>query len=418
MGRAPCCDKNGLKKGPWTPEEDQKLVDYIQKHGYGNWRTLPKNAGLQRCGKSCRLRWTNYLRPDIKRGRFSFEEEETIIQLHSILGNKWSAIAARLPGRTDNEIKNYWNTHIRKRLLRMGIDPVTHSPRLDLLDLSSILSSSFYNSSHHQMNHMSRFLGVQPAAVMNPELLKLATSLMSSSNNNNSQQRGNTSSSTNQNSNTTTFYFQNSQQEVVDHQNQLYNNINQFQQQVLYQPNQLHEISQPGCPTTTTSTLDHVSCAPLSNDELVHQDLSNFTNFSSPSSQISHEWQSSSTTTTTTTNGMPSNFTEADHYAPSLPGYSSYSTYHDNHNYHHQQPTVIDPSTESYQSNQNFSFTTTTSVLSTPSSSPTALNSNNSTNYLNSTTCSTEDEPESYCSSMLKFEISDILDVNEFNYVM
>ncbi|CAI9760292.1 unnamed protein product [Fraxinus pennsylvanica] len=137
MGRAPCCDKNGLKKGPWTPEEDQKLIDYIHKHGYGNWRTLPKNAGLQRCGKSCRLRWTNYLRPDIKRGRFSSEEEETIIQLHSILGNKWSAIAARLPGRTDNEIKNYWNTHIRKRLLRMGIDPVTHSPRLDLLDLST-----------------------------------------------------------------------------------------------------------------------------------------------------------------------------------------------------------------------------------------------------------------------------------------
>ncbi|CAM8989069.1 unnamed protein product [Rhodiola kirilowii] len=97
----------------------------------GNWRLLPKNAGLQRCGKSCHLRWTNYLRPDIKRGRFSFEEEEAIIQLHSVLGNKWSAIAARLPGRTDNEIKNYWNTHIRKRLLRMGLDPVTHGLRFD-----------------------------------------------------------------------------------------------------------------------------------------------------------------------------------------------------------------------------------------------------------------------------------------------
>ncbi|KAL4289987.1 hypothetical protein GQ457_14G010360 [Hibiscus cannabinus] len=175
MGRAPCCEKNGLKKGPWTPEEDQKLIDYIQKHGYGNWRTLPKNAGLQRCGKSCRLRWNNYLRPDIKRGRFSFEEEETIIQLHSVLGNKWSAIAARLPGRTDNEIKNYWNTHIRKRLLRMGIDPVTHSPRLDLLNLSSILSSSLYNQS--EMN-MSRLLGGQ--SFINPEILKLAGSLMSS----------------------------------------------------------------------------------------------------------------------------------------------------------------------------------------------------------------------------------------------
>ncbi|GAA0158115.1 homeodomain transcription factor [Lithospermum erythrorhizon] len=184
MGRIPCSDKNGLKKGPWTPEEDQKLIDYIKEHGYGNWRTLPKNAGLQRCGKSCRLRWINYLRPDIKRGRFSFEEEETIIQLHTILGNKWSAIAARLPGRTDNEIKNYWNTHIRKRLLRMGIDPVTHSPRLDLLDISSILNSSMFQNNSHllssQMN-LSRLLGMQQQSLLiNPELLKLATSLFSS----------------------------------------------------------------------------------------------------------------------------------------------------------------------------------------------------------------------------------------------
>ncbi|CAI9755140.1 unnamed protein product [Fraxinus pennsylvanica] len=136
MGRTPCCEKNGLKKGPWTPEEDKKLIDYIHKNGSGNWRILPRNAGLQRCGKSCRLRWANYLRPDIKRGKFSFHEEEAIIQLHRILGNKWSAIAGRLPGRTDNEIKNHWNTHIRKKLLRMGIDPVTHHPRLDLLEIS------------------------------------------------------------------------------------------------------------------------------------------------------------------------------------------------------------------------------------------------------------------------------------------
>nr|GMD93038.1 transcription factor MYB102-like [Ipomoea batatas] len=167
MGRAPCCDKDGLKRGPWTAEEDQKLIDYINKNGYGNWRTLPTNAGLQRCGKSCRLRWMNYLRPDIKRGRFSSEEEHVIIQLHSILGNKWSAIAARLPGRTDNEIKNYWNTHIRKKLLRMGIDPVTHRRRVDLLDLSSILNnpSLLYNS---------RILGAQTLA--NPHLLRLAAS--------------------------------------------------------------------------------------------------------------------------------------------------------------------------------------------------------------------------------------------------
>ncbi|CAL9170186.1 transcription factor MYB93-like [Musa acuminata AAA Group] len=131
MGRSPCCDENGLKKGPWTPEEDHKLVRYIQKHGRGSWRSLPKLAGLNRCGKSCRLRWTNYLRPDIKRGRFSAEEEQTILNLHSILGNKWSSIASHLPGRTDNEIKNFWNTHLKKKLIQMGFDPMTHRPRTD-----------------------------------------------------------------------------------------------------------------------------------------------------------------------------------------------------------------------------------------------------------------------------------------------
>ncbi|KAL6566456.1 hypothetical protein OROGR_002071 [Orobanche gracilis] len=128
MGRSPCCDKMGLKKGPWTPDEDTKLLAHIQLHGHGNWHALPSKAGLRRCGKSCRLRWANYLRPDIKRGRFSLEEDETIIQLHALLGNRWSAIAAHLPKRTDNEIKNYWNTHLKKRLTMMGIDPVTHKP--------------------------------------------------------------------------------------------------------------------------------------------------------------------------------------------------------------------------------------------------------------------------------------------------
>ncbi|GMI87404.1 hypothetical protein HRI_002409700 [Hibiscus trionum] len=127
---AGCCDTVGLlKKGPWTPDEDRKLLAYIQQHGFGNWRSLPEKAGLQRCGKSCRLRWINYLRPDLKRGKFSLQEEQTIIQLHAFLGNRWSAIAAHLPNRTDNEIKNYWNTRIKKRLNRMGIDPTTHKPK-------------------------------------------------------------------------------------------------------------------------------------------------------------------------------------------------------------------------------------------------------------------------------------------------
>lgn len=160
MGRSPCCDKVGLKKGPWTPDEDQKLLAHIDKHGHGSWRALPAKAGLQRCGKSCRLRWTNYLRPDIKRGKFNLQEEQTIIQLHALLGNRWSAIATHLPKRTDNEIKNYWNTHLKKRLAKMGIDPVTHKPKNDPL-LTSSSAAIAATAAHHKtaatLSHMAQW---------------------------------------------------------------------------------------------------------------------------------------------------------------------------------------------------------------------------------------------------------------------
>ncbi|KAL9225186.1 hypothetical protein vseg_001136 [Gypsophila vaccaria] len=123
MGRSPCCDKVGLKRGPWTPEEDRVLISFIRQYGHSNWRALPRQAGLLRCGKSCRLRWINYLKPDIKRGNFTKEEEDTIIQLHQMMGNRWSAIAAKLPGRTDNEIKNVWHTHLKKRLNKQNGTP-------------------------------------------------------------------------------------------------------------------------------------------------------------------------------------------------------------------------------------------------------------------------------------------------------
>ncbi|KAL5548834.1 hypothetical protein UlMin_004065 [Ulmus minor] len=126
MGRIPCCEKDSVKRGQWTPEEDNKLSSYITQHGTRNWRLIPKNAGLQRCGKSCRLRWTNYLRPDLKHGKFTEDEEQAIIKLHSIVGNRWSIIAAQLPGRTDNDVKNHWNTKLKKKLSGMGIDPITH----------------------------------------------------------------------------------------------------------------------------------------------------------------------------------------------------------------------------------------------------------------------------------------------------
>ncbi|RID43230.1 hypothetical protein BRARA_I00102 [Brassica rapa] len=126
MGRHSCCYKQKLRKGLWSPEEDEKLLRYITKYGHGCWSSVPKQAGLQRCGKSCRLRWINYLRPDLKRGAFSQDEENLIIELHAVLGNRWSQIAAQLPGRTDNEIKNLWNSSLKKKLRLRGIDPVTH----------------------------------------------------------------------------------------------------------------------------------------------------------------------------------------------------------------------------------------------------------------------------------------------------
>ncbi|KQJ98451.1 transcription factor MYB30 [Brachypodium distachyon] len=120
MGRPPCCDQAGVKKGPWTPEEDLMLVSYIQEHGPGNWRAVPTNTGLMRCSKSCRLRWTNYLRPGIKRGNFTDQEEKLIVHLQALLGNRWAAIASYLPERTDNDIKNYWNTHLKRKLKKMS----------------------------------------------------------------------------------------------------------------------------------------------------------------------------------------------------------------------------------------------------------------------------------------------------------
>ncbi|XP_071696778.1 transcription factor MYB41-like [Rutidosis leptorrhynchoides] len=321
MGRSPCCDKNGLKKGPWTAEEDQKLVDYIQKNGYGNWRTLPKNAGLHRCGKSCRLRWTNYLRPDIKRGRFTFEEEETIIQLHSVLGNKWSAIATRLPGRTDNEIKNYWNTHIKKRLIRMGIDPVTHNPRLDLLDISSILSSLFNSSSRTNM------FGVPP--IVNPGHLRLA-----------------------------------GQFGIPNHiRDNLLVQLQNHDHHTLFQ-----EI-----PNTISFATNLV-------EPNVDQPPSTFTHCDTEKFQL-NDWQK-----------YLDNFIAIDNY---------------DYNQQLNEPSLNTTSSD-------FELKTHLSNLSTPSSSPTPINSSsNSTTYINGS--STEDERElSYCSNLFKNDYQDILESNVF----
>ncbi|XP_010550761.1 PREDICTED: transcription factor LAF1 [Tarenaya hassleriana] len=105
------------KRGLWSPEEDEKLRNYVFKHGHGCWSTVSVKAGLQRTGKSCRLRWVNYLRPGLKKGLLTKEEEDIVLSLHNKLGNRWSQISKYLPGRTDNEIKNYWHSYLKKRII-------------------------------------------------------------------------------------------------------------------------------------------------------------------------------------------------------------------------------------------------------------------------------------------------------------
>ncbi|PIN15552.1 hypothetical protein CDL12_11795 [Handroanthus impetiginosus] len=113
-----------VRRGAWSFEEDSILINYIAIHGEGQWSHLARNAGLNRTGRSCRMRWKNYLQPNIRRGNFTPEEQVRILELHCHYGNRWSKIAQHLPKRTDNEIKNYWRTRVRKqaKLLKCDIN--------------------------------------------------------------------------------------------------------------------------------------------------------------------------------------------------------------------------------------------------------------------------------------------------------
>ncbi|CAH8343381.1 unnamed protein product [Eruca vesicaria subsp. sativa] len=142
MGHHSCCDKQKVKRGLWSPEEDQKLINYINTYGHGCWSS--------RCGKSCRLRWINYLRPDLKRGSFSSQEAALIIELHRLLGNRWAQIAKHLPGRTDNEVKNFWNSSIKKKLMSHHYHG--HNLHHHISSMASLLTNLPYHNGFNTTN--------------------------------------------------------------------------------------------------------------------------------------------------------------------------------------------------------------------------------------------------------------------------
>ncbi|CDP00641.1 unnamed protein product [Coffea canephora] len=187
-----------LRRGPWTLEEDNLLIHYITCNGEGRWNSLAKCAGLKRTGKSCRLRWLNYLKPDIRRGNLTPQEQLLILELHSKWGNRWSKIARHLPGRTDNEIKNYWRTRVQKQARQLNVDSNSKKfleaikcfwmPRLlEKMEQSSSLSSSSSISSistpdNHNSASPSLATNKTPLASSSP----LADSKKCSSDSNNS----------------------------------------------------------------------------------------------------------------------------------------------------------------------------------------------------------------------------------------
>ncbi|BAT80052.1 hypothetical protein LR48_Vigan04g013200 [Vigna angularis] len=137
-----CCEKEGA----WSSDEDQILLKYVELTGEGNWTDLPERAGLKRCGESCKHRWLNYLKPTIPRDNFLWDEQELIIRLHKLLGNRWSMIAGRLPGRSEDEIKKYWNTYLSKK--------VEEKKKVVRSSSMSSVESPWLSENEHAMNSM------------------------------------------------------------------------------------------------------------------------------------------------------------------------------------------------------------------------------------------------------------------------
>lgn len=134
-------------KGPWSPEEDELLLSLVEKHGPRNWSTISKSIP-GRSGKSCRLRWCNQLSPQVEHRAFTPQEDETIIRAHSRFGNKWATIARLLSGRTDNAIKNHWNSTLKRRSVSMSEDFDFEVPHQPLKRSASVGAGTSYSGLH------------------------------------------------------------------------------------------------------------------------------------------------------------------------------------------------------------------------------------------------------------------------------